>query len=139
MTTTPAKTCKHERRRIGPAGSNDSREIERLYAALETVTPEKHPRTARLLAAGNRKVAQKVIEEAGEVALAAVKRNSRSIMRESADLLYHLAVLWHRAGITPEQIWAEMHRRAETTGIAEKLPKPARALQQPADESAVSL
>jgi len=105
-----------------PAVSN---ELDRLYAALETVTAADHPRTARLLASSNRKVAQKVIEEAGEVALAAVKHNNRNIVRESADLLYHLAVLWRRAGIGSEEIWAEMRRRADSLGIAEKLPKSA--------------
>ncbi len=98
-------------------------ELDRLYAALETVTAADHPRTARLLASSTRKVAQKVIEEAGEVALAAVKHNNRNIVRESADLLYHLAVLWRRAGIGSEDIWAEMRRRADSLGIAEKLPK----------------
>ncbi|MGD0418258.1 MAG: phosphoribosyl-ATP diphosphatase [Xanthobacteraceae bacterium] len=98
-------------------------ELDRLYAALEAVTPEDHPRTAKLLASSNRKVAQKVIEEAGEVALAAVKHNNRNIVRESADLLYHLAVLWRRAGIGSEDVWAEMRRRADSLGIAEKLPK----------------
>ena len=98
-------------------------ELERLYASLEAVTPDNHPRTARLLGASNRKVAQKVIEEAGEVALAAVKHNDRAIVRESADLLYHLAVLWRRAGIGPADIWSEMRRRADSLGIAEKLPK----------------
>ncbi len=98
-------------------------EIDRLYASLAAVTPESHPRTARLLGSGTRKVAQKVIEEAGEVALAAVKHNSRGIVRESADLIYQLAVLWHRAGIDPTEIWAEMGHRAATLGIAEKLPK----------------
>ena len=98
-------------------------ELERLYASLEAVTPDNHPRTARLLGASNRKVAQKVIEEAGEVALAAVKHNDRAIVRESADLLCHLAVLWRRAGIGPADIWAEMRRRANSLGIAEKLPK----------------
>ena len=98
-------------------------ELERLYASLEAVTPDNHPRTARLLAASNRKVAQKVIEEAGEVALAAVKHNDRAIVRESADLLYHLAVLWRRAGIGPADIWFEMRRRVDSLGIAEKLPK----------------
>ena len=68
-------------------------------------------------------MAQKVIEEAGEVALAAVKHNDRAIVRESADLLYHLAVLWRRTGIGPADIWAEMRRRADSLGIAEKLPK----------------
>jgi phosphoribosyl-ATP pyrophosphohydrolase len=107
------------RRRLEPGGN----ELDRLYAMLEAVTPENHPRTARLLESSNRKVAQKVIEEAGEVALAGVKRNPRNIVRESADLLYHLVVLWRRAGIGPSDIWAEMRRRADTLGIAEKLPK----------------
>jgi phosphoribosyl-ATP pyrophosphohydrolase len=98
-------------------------EIERLYAALSGVTEDEHPRTARLLASSSRKVAQKVIEEASEVALAAVKHNGRNIVRESADLLYQLAVLWHREGIPPQEIWAEMRRRADTLGIAEKLPE----------------
>lgn len=101
-----------------------SNELDRLYAALEAVTPQGHPRTARLLASSSRKVAQKVIEEAGEVALAAVKHNNRGIVRESADLLYHLAVLWRRAGIDCADIWGEMRRRADSLGIAEKLPKP---------------
>jgi phosphoribosyl-ATP pyrophosphohydrolase len=101
-------------------------QIERLYVALGSVAEDKHPRTARLLASSSRKVAQKVIEEAGEVALAAVKHNGRNIVRESADLLYHLAVLWHREGIQPQDIWAEMRRRADTQGIAEKLPKSSR-------------
>lgn len=100
-------------------------ELDRLFAALDAVTPNSNPRTARLLSSGTRKVAQKVIEEAGEVALAAVKHNGRGIVRESADLLYHLAVLWRRAGIAPDDVWAEMRRRADSLGIAEKLPKPA--------------
>jgi phosphoribosyl-ATP pyrophosphohydrolase len=113
-----------ERRSIAAPADN---ELDRLYGSLEAVTPENHPRTARLLRSSNRKVAQKVIEEAGEVALAAVKHNARGIVRESADLLYHLAVLWRRAGIDSADIWAEMHRRAENLGIAEKLPKAPRS------------
>jgi phosphoribosyl-ATP pyrophosphohydrolase len=106
----------------GPSGEG-SHEIELLYAALSDVTEDKHPRTARLLASSRRKVAQKVIEEAGEVALAAVKHNRRNIVRESADLLYQLAVLWHREGVPPREVWAEMRRRVDMLGIAEKLPK----------------
>jgi phosphoribosyl-ATP pyrophosphohydrolase len=114
--------------RIAPAELETStaaaeHEVDRLYAALSAVAPSEHPRTARLLAASKRKVAQKVIEEAGEVALAAVKHNNNGIIRESADLLYHLVVLWRRAGIDSATIWAEMRRRADTLGIAEKLPK----------------
>jgi phosphoribosyl-ATP pyrophosphohydrolase len=100
-----------------------SGELDRLYRSLAEVTPENHPRTARLLASSSRKVAQKVIEEAGEVALEAVKHHERGIVLESADLLYHLVTLWHRAGIDPADVWIEMRSRADTLGIAEKLPK----------------
>jgi phosphoribosyl-ATP pyrophosphohydrolase len=98
-------------------------ELDRLYRSLAEVTPENHPRTARLLASSTRKTAQKVIEEAGEVALETVKHHARGIVRESADLLYHLVALWHRAGIAPADVWIEMRSRADTLGIAEKLPK----------------
>jgi phosphoribosyl-ATP pyrophosphohydrolase len=98
-------------------------ELDRLHRSLSEVTPENHPRTARLLASSTRKIAQKVFEEAGEVALEAVKHNARGVVRESADLLYHLVALWHRAGIDPDDVWTEMRCRADTLGIAEKLPK----------------
>lgn len=98
-------------------------ELDRLHRALAGVTPETHPRTARLLASSTRKAAQKVIEEAGEVAIDAVRRNAGGIVRESADLLYHLVALWHRAGVEPQRVWSEMRRRADMLGIAEKLPK----------------
>ena len=98
-------------------------ELDRLHRSLSEVTPANHPRTARLLASSTRKIAQKVIEEAGDVALEAVKHNARGIVRESADLLYHLVALWHRAGIDPADVWTEMRLRADTLGIAEKRPK----------------
>jgi phosphoribosyl-ATP pyrophosphohydrolase len=101
----------------------DSAEIARLYDALDCVNEKDHPRTARLLACGRSKIAQKLIEEAGEIALAAARHRSRSVIRESADLIYQLVVLWHECGITPDEVWAEMHRRADKLGIAEKLPK----------------
>jgi phosphoribosyl-ATP pyrophosphohydrolase len=105
------------------ARSVDPNEIDRLYRSLGEVTPENHPRTAKLLASSTRKVAQKVFEEAGEVALEAVRHNARGIVRESADLLYNLAALWHRTGVRPDDVWAEMRGRAVELGIAEKLPK----------------
>jgi len=98
-------------------------ELDRLYASLDDVTPENHPRTAKLLASGTRKSAQKLIEEAGEVALEAAKDYSPGVVRESADLLYHLVILWRCAGVEPAEIWTEMRRRAIAYGIAEKLPK----------------
>jgi phosphoribosyl-ATP pyrophosphohydrolase len=116
--TETAPAIRQRRRRAAA-----SHELDRLYAALEAVTPESHPRTARLLGSSTRKVAQKVIEEAGEVALAAVKHNRRNVVRESADLLYHLAVLWRRTAIDAQEVWTEMRCRAVAAGIAEKLPK----------------
>jgi phosphoribosyl-ATP pyrophosphohydrolase len=98
-------------------------ELERLFAALGQAGPENNPRTFKLVESSNRKIAQKVIEEAGEVALEAVKHHASGVVRESADLLYHLVVLWRRAGIEPVEIWEEMRTRADVLGIAEKRPK----------------
>jgi phosphoribosyl-ATP pyrophosphohydrolase len=95
-------------------------ELERLYTALGRVGPENNPRTFKLLESGARKIAQKVIEEAGEVVIEAVRHRADGVVRESADLLYHLVVLWHRAGIEPTAVWQEMKTRADAFGIAEK-------------------
>ncbi len=100
-----------------------SNELDRLHHSFADVTADNYPRTARLLASSTRKTAQKVIEEAGEVAIEAVKHHPRGIVRESADLLYHLVALWHRTGVDPDDVWAEMRLRADTLGIAEKRPK----------------
>jgi phosphoribosyl-ATP pyrophosphohydrolase len=55
----------------------------------------------------------------------AVNRNPDAVIRESADLLYNLTVLWASAGVRPEDVWREMERREDLLGIAEKLPKSA--------------
>ena len=94
-----------------------------LYAALELVDERTHPRTAHLLASGVKKMAQKVMEEAGEVAIETVRRRRPAVVRESADLIYNLVVLWRECGIEPNEIWAEMNQRATDIGIAEKMPK----------------
>ena len=80
-------------------------------------------RTKKLLRAGTGRKARKLVEEGTEVALDAARGNRRGLIEESVDLLYHLAVLWHDQGIAPEEIRAEMDRRAAVLGIAEKLPK----------------
>jgi phosphoribosyl-ATP pyrophosphohydrolase len=110
----------------------DATEIARLYDALDCVDEHENPRTAHLLASGRAKIAQKVIEEAGEIALEAVRHRPRRVIRESADLVYHLVVLWHDCGIAPEEVWAEMRRRADKLGIAEKLPKATPGCSAPA-------
>jgi len=99
--------------------------LDELGRALGTVTAGNHPRTFRLLQSGRRKLARKVIEEACEVTVEVVKRNPDGIVRESADLLYHLVALWFHTGIEPSAVWHEMQMRAGTLGLAEKLPKSA--------------
>lgn len=99
--------------------------LERLYEAVRA-SRGKDPaisRTARLLKAGPRKIAKKVAEEAAEVALEAVTGRRAEAIQESADLLYHLVVLWVEAGVSVKEIWNEMDRRERLLGIAEKLPK----------------
>jgi len=76
--------------------------------------------TAKLLAAGPAKVAQKLGEEAVETVIEAVRGDAGQLAAESADLLYHLTVLWAAAGVDPAQVWAELERREGTSGIAEK-------------------
>jgi phosphoribosyl-ATP pyrophosphohydrolase len=73
--------------------------------------------------AGEPKMAQKIVEEAGEVAVAAVMKDHAEVVRESADLIYHLTVLWAQLGIRPEEIWAEMTVREGSYGLAEKRAK----------------
>jgi phosphoribosyl-ATP pyrophosphohydrolase len=70
-------------------------------------------------------MAKKLAEEAIEVVIDAVNGNSGAVVRESADLLYNLTVLWASAGVRPEDVWREMERREHLLGIAEKLPKSA--------------
>ena len=76
--------------------------------------------TARLYAKGVNKIAQKLGEEAVETAIAAVAESKEHLVRESADLLYHLLVLWSARGIAPGEVWAELDRRFGTSGIAVK-------------------
>lgn len=76
--------------------------------------------TAKLFAKGRGKIAKKLGEEAVETALAAVSESRERIISESADLMYHLMVLWADADITPANVWEELLRRRGTSGIAEK-------------------
>ena len=80
-------------------------------------------RTARLLHAGRAKVAKKLGEEAVEVVIDALHGSRDAVVRESADLLYNLVVLWVAFGINPKDVWKEMDRRERQFGIAEKLLK----------------
>ena len=101
--------------------------LERLYQAVlaaKDLDPATS-RTARLFQRGPSKMAKKLAEEAIEVVIDAVSGNTEAVVRESADLLYNLTVLWASAGVKPEDVWREMERREDMLGIAEKLPKSA--------------
>jgi len=68
-------------------------------------------------------MAKKLAEEAVEVVIDAMQGSRDAVVRESADLLYNLVVLWVSAGVHPQDVWTEMMRRERLLGIAEKLPK----------------
>lgn len=76
--------------------------------------------TAKLFAEGRARIAQKVGEEAMETAIAAVSRDRDGVIGESADVLYHLLVLWAECEIRPEEIWAKLAAREGTSGLVEK-------------------
>jgi len=99
--------------------------LDRLYQAVmaaRTADPASS-RTARLLHAGRSKMAKKLAEEAVEVVIDAMNGHSDAVVRESADLLYNLVVLWVASDVHPKDVWTEMERRERLLGIAEKLPK----------------
>lgn len=76
--------------------------------------------TARLLARGRAKIAQKLGEEAVEAVIEGVRGDAEKLVGESADLLYHLLVLWADTGVVPDDVAAELRRREGTSGFAEK-------------------
>jgi len=99
--------------------------LERLYLAIiaaKDLDPATS-RTARLFQRGPAKMAKKLAEEAIEVVIDAVHGNRDAIIKESADLIYNLVVLWISAGVRPEVVWKEMDRRERLLGVAEKARK----------------
>ena len=99
--------------------------IDRLYQAIiaaKDLDPATS-RTARLFQRGPTKMAKKLAEEAIEVVIDAVHGKRDAVVRESADLLYNLTVLWVAAGVSPQDVWDEMDQRERSQGIAEKIRK----------------
>jgi phosphoribosyl-ATP pyrophosphohydrolase len=96
--------------------------LARLWATIEARrgANAETSYTAKLLAAGPAGVARKLGEESLEAVIEAVRGDPAALTRESADLLYHLLVLWAAAGLTPDAIAAELTRREGTSGIEEK-------------------
>jgi phosphoribosyl-ATP pyrophosphohydrolase len=80
--------------------------------------------TAKLLAQGVEKCAKKLGEEAVEAVIAAVSADKAGLAKESADVLYHLAVLWAASGIGPEDVYAVLKSREGQSGLDEKASRP---------------
>ncbi|MDG6095388.1 phosphoribosyl-ATP diphosphatase [Acetobacter sp. AN02] len=117
-TKTPAKKATARKAATQP----DAAVLERLYEVVlsRRGTDPGVSHSARLLSRGTRKVAQKFGEEAVECLIEAVAGRTRELIGESADVLYHLIVMWVDAGVTPEDVWAELKRREGTSGVEEK-------------------
>ena len=96
--------------------------LERLYSVIESRKggDPKTSYTAKLLAQGMPEIARKVGEEAIETITAALTEEKNHIVEESADLLYHLLILWVQKGVTPEEVWTELVSREGISGNEEK-------------------
>ena len=108
------------------AEQSEQHVLQRLYdtiAARKTTDPGTSY-TAKLLHQGRSVIAKKMGEEAVETAIAAVASDSDAVVSESADLLYHLLVLWADCGIEPNEVWEKLAAREGTSGLAEKAARP---------------
>lgn len=97
--------------------------LENLYDVIQERRNHGDPASsyvAKITAKGRKKIAQKVGEEAVETVIAGVGSKPEKLVSESADLLFHLLILWADAGVTPDDIAEELGRRDGTSGIDEK-------------------
>ena len=87
--------------------------LEELFAVVQDRKQEmpEGSYTTRLFQGGIGRIAQKVIEEAGETAIAATQEETENLPGEVADLLYHTLVLLSASGVTPQQVWQELRER----------------------------
>ncbi len=79
---------------------------------------------AKMTRQGRAKMAQKIGEEGVELTIAAVRDKHDEIIKESADLLFHMLLLWVDAGISPSQVAEELRRREGVSGLEEKKSRP---------------
>ena len=96
--------------------------LDRLYDVIlsrKDGSPE-DSYTAQLFANAPENPARKLCEEATEVLIEALNHNKVKLTAESADLLYHLLVVWAVADIEPQDVWQELDRRQGTSGLVEK-------------------
>ncbi len=106
----------------GDSGALDGRVLDALFAVIESRKggDPGASYSAKLLAEGAAAAAAKLGEEAVETVIAGVSEDATRLASESADLLYHLLVLWAARGLAPETVWAALAARRGTSGLAEK-------------------
>ena len=100
----------------------DRHPLEELYeviASRKDADPQESY-TARLFAKGTGKIAKKLGEEGVETALAGHAGSRGELIAESADLLYHLLVLWAARDVAPGDVWQTLAERAGVSGLMEK-------------------
>jgi len=93
--------------------------LESIVAARANADPAQSY-TAKLKAAGMPRASKKLGEEAVEAVIAAVTGDKTELTKESADVLYHLLVVLHMAGISVQDVMEELARRTAQTGLEEK-------------------
>ena len=105
------------------ATTNDLGEaLQQLFATIQDrkgADPESSY-TAKLLAKGPARIAKKLGEEGVEAAIAGALEEKDELAKESADILYHMAVLWVAVGVTPQDVAAVLAAREGTSGLTEK-------------------
>ncbi len=94
-------------------------QLDQIIATRAAASPDESW-TAKLLAKGPDKVAEKFGEEAIEAVIEAVKGDADRLTSEAADVLFHLAVMLHSRGVTLAQVMEELGRRQGQSGLAEK-------------------
>jgi len=96
--------------------------LERLYALIQE-RRKGDPDTsyiAKRLKQGTAKIAQKMGEEAVETVIAAMEKDKREIVAESADMIFHWLMLLADGGVTLEEVMKELERREGISGLDEK-------------------
>ena len=100
----------------------DAHPIDRLFATIlaRRASSSKSSYTAKLMKAGVAQCAKKLGEEGVEAALAAVGGKKKEIVSESADVLYHLLVVWAATGVKPKAVYDALEKRRGRSGLSEK-------------------
>lgn len=96
--------------------------LDRLFGVIEKRKggdPEESY-TARMMERGREHIVKKMAEESAEVVIAYLGETAEDTARESADLFYHLLVLWADKGVKPEDVWKILEEREGTSGLEEK-------------------